>query len=317
MHPAYSVIFFTTLSGLGYGLLALLGVLGAFGVLAADRWFGLVAFSTAFAAITLGLLSSTIHLGHPERAWRAFSQWRSSWLSREGVLAVATYVPAGLFAIGWIVLERNGGAWGVVGIAVAVFSALTVFATGMIYASLKPIRQWRNPLVAPIYLALALMTGVLWLNALVKLFGMSRGAVDAIAVLAVFLGGGLKLVYWRAIDKGSSISTPETATGLGAFGKVRLLDAPHTEDNYLMKEMGFRIARKHARRLRRIAFAAAFIAPLALTVAAWFGEAMAVVADLAALLAAVLAVAGLLIERWLFFAEAKHSMTLYYGATGV
>ena len=54
----------------------------------------------ALVLITAGLLSSTAHLGRPERAWRAFSQWRTSWLSREGVAAVFTYVPAGLFALG-------------------------------------------------------------------------------------------------------------------------------------------------------------------------------------------------------------------------
>src|ERR1700743_1805297 len=99
MHPAYSVIFFTSASGGGYFLLVLLGVFGGLGVLPPDAVLGLIAFGLAFAMLTAGLLSSTFHLGHPERAWRAFSQWRSSWLSREGVLSVATYVPAGLFAI--------------------------------------------------------------------------------------------------------------------------------------------------------------------------------------------------------------------------
>ncbi|MBT4940732.1 MAG: dimethyl sulfoxide reductase anchor subunit, partial [Rhodospirillaceae bacterium] len=101
MHPAYSVIFFTAASGAGYGLLGLMGVLNAGGYLPSDKWFGLTGFFLALGLITFGLLASTFHLGHPERAWRALTQWRSSWLSREGVLAVLTYVPAGLFAIGW------------------------------------------------------------------------------------------------------------------------------------------------------------------------------------------------------------------------
>src|SRR3546814_17976234 len=87
MHPAYSVVFFTTASGAGYGLLALMGLFGALGLLPPDPWLGAVGLGMALAAITAGLLSSTVHLGHPERAWRAFSQWRSSWLSREGVAA--------------------------------------------------------------------------------------------------------------------------------------------------------------------------------------------------------------------------------------
>ena len=99
MHPAYSVIFFTSASGGGYFLLTLLGVFGALGVLPPDPVLGLIAFGLAFAMVTAGLLSSTFHLGHPERAWRAFSQWRSSWLSREGVLSeMMRYVSRGFRA---------------------------------------------------------------------------------------------------------------------------------------------------------------------------------------------------------------------------
>src|SRR5438309_5897561 len=104
MHPALSIVFFTTASGAGYGLLGLLGILAPLGILPADRAFGLVALALALGAVTGGLASSAAHLGHPERALRAFSQWRSSWLSREGVASVVTYIPAGLFAIGWVFL---------------------------------------------------------------------------------------------------------------------------------------------------------------------------------------------------------------------
>jgi len=109
MHPAFSVIFFTTASGAGYGLLALLGVSAASGLLPSDRWLGAVALGLALALVTAGLLSSTAHLGRPERAWRAFSQWRSSWLSREGVMSIITFVPALVFAYGWVVENRTDG----------------------------------------------------------------------------------------------------------------------------------------------------------------------------------------------------------------
>src|SRR5262249_61916837 len=104
MHPSLSVIFFTTASGAGYGLLAILGVLVGLGLLPDDRSFVIAALGLALAFVSAGLVSSTFHLGHPERAWRAFSQWRSSWLSREGVAASVTYVPAGLFglALVWV-----------------------------------------------------------------------------------------------------------------------------------------------------------------------------------------------------------------------
>src|SRR6267142_2766206 len=126
MHPAFSVIFFTTASGAGYGLLALVGVLAPLGLVPSDGRFGAAALGFAFVLITAGLLSSTLHLGHPERAWRAFSQWRSSWLSREGVASVLTYAPAVVLGFGWIVLGRRDGLYAWAGIAAAVMAAVTV-----------------------------------------------------------------------------------------------------------------------------------------------------------------------------------------------
>lgn len=312
MHPALSVIVFTTSSGAGYGLLFLLGLLAPAGVLPADRGFGLAALGLALTAITGGLLSSTLHLGRPERALHAFSQWRSSWLSREGVAAVATYVPAGLFFIGWVLLGATGGVWAAFGILAALGSLAAVVSTGMIYRSLRPIQRWCNPWTVPNYLALALMTGALWLSLLTQLFGIARPTMSWIALLSVVLAAALKLAYWRHIDGTASQSTAESATGLGALGTVRLFEAPHTSENYLLKEMGFRIARKHAAKLRRIALVAGFAVPFVLSAIALATAGLP--AMIAALIAAPLASLGTLVERWLFFAEAKHTVTLYYGA---
>src|SRR5690349_11711393 len=102
MHPSFSIVFFTTASGAGFGLLFLLGLGVPLGLLPIDPWFGVASLATAFVVAAGGLVSSAFHLGRPERAWRAFSQWRSSWLSREGVLSVVTLITAAVFAVGWI-----------------------------------------------------------------------------------------------------------------------------------------------------------------------------------------------------------------------
>lgn len=311
MHPALSVIVFTVASGAGYGLLFLLGIGGAGGWLPSERWFGVTSFALSLGAITLGLLSSTFHLGHPERAWRAVSQWRSSWLSREGLASLIAYVPAAIFGLGWIAFGRNSGAWGLFGLIAAAWAAITVYCTGMIYASLKPIQRWHNGYVVPCYLLLAMMTGAVWLNALAHLFGLASDWLTLVVVGSLGIGWPVKLAYWRFIDRTRSESTAESATGLGHLGKVRLLDAPHTEDNYLTREMGFRIARKHAYRLRAFATIFAFVLPFLLTAATV--ALVQPVAGLATVLAAVFVTVGVLIERWLFFAEAKHTVTLYYG----
>lgn len=312
MHPAKSVILFTTASGAGYGLIAWLGILAALGLLPADRWLGLVAFALGLGLVVLGLLSSTFHLGHPERAWRAFSQWRSSWLSREGVASVVTFLPVGLFALLWVVAQSNQGAAAAVGVAAAVCCVVTVICTAMIYASLKTIRAWSNGWTVPGYLVLSALSGAALLNLLLRLWDLPLAPSFGWVVLALLAAGAaVKAGYWRMLDHGAAVSSAESATGLGRLGRVRLLEAPHSESNYLMQEMGYRIARKHAGKLRRIALGAGFGLPFLLVL---LGMALPAWGGVAAALLAVLSLAvGLAVERWLFFAEAKHVVTLYYG----
>ncbi|MDE2361404.1 MAG: dimethyl sulfoxide reductase anchor subunit [Hyphomicrobiales bacterium] len=311
MHPAYSVIFFTTASGAGYGLLALLAVFGAAGVLAPHTGFGVVAIGCAMALIGAGLAASTFHLGRPERALNAFSQWRSSWLAREGVAAVVAFAPALVFAAGWICLNDVSGVFAWAAAATAFMTLATVYCTGMIYASLRPIRQWHNALTMPTYVTLGLMTGALLLAPLSAAFGLYRPTFAILALVLVVAGWLMKRAYWRHIDATPSASSLGTATGLSAFGAVRMLEAPHTEENFIMREMGFQVARKHARKLRLLATLCLFVAPFVL---------MALILALGAaaalpfgVLAVVLAAVGVATERWLFFAEATHLSMIYYG----
>ncbi|MBN9604207.1 MAG: dimethyl sulfoxide reductase anchor subunit [Afipia felis] len=312
MHPALSVIVFTTASGAGYGLLVWYGLMSAFSGTPGDRLLALVVLPLALALVTVGLLSSTFHLGRPERAWRAFSQWRTSWLSREGVCSFVTYIPAGLLLLAWIISPAPGALAVALGLITAVASLVTIYCTAMIYASLKTIHQWHNAYVVPNYLALGLYSGALLLATILHLLGHGSQGVDIVVLVAGLAALIAKLGYWRFISTTHHPSSPESATGLGNIGKVRLFEAPHTEENYLMREMGFSIARKHAEKLRSISLLALFAAPLVLVLIAILisGAAAAITLVVAVLLAAL----GVLVERWLFFAEARHVVTLFYGA---
>lgn len=311
MHPAYSVILFTTASGAGYGLLVWLAILNAMGRLPSDRWFGFTGLALSLGLITVGLLSSTFHLGHPERAWRAFSQWRSSWLSREGVAAVATYVPAGLLGIGWVFFERSGGVFAFLGLVAAALAMVTVYCTGMIYASLRTVRQWNQPLVPWIYIALALATGAVLMLSLIHLFGVESRWFSLVTAGLIGVALFLKLRYWTTIDTEKKTWTIGDATGLGKHGQVRMLDPPHTQPNFIMREMGYEVARSHAEKLRRIALILAFLVPGALSLITMAPSSL--LATPAAVLAVVAAAVGAAVERWLFFAEAEHVSMLYYG----
>jgi sulfite dehydrogenase (quinone) subunit SoeC len=315
MHPALSIVFFTTGSGAGFALLLLLGLLVPLGLLPLSASFGFAALAVAVVLASGGLASSVLHLGRPERAWRAFSQWRSSWLSREGVFSVLTFLPAAVFGIGWVFFGITSGLVGFCGILAAALAATTIYCTGMIYASLRPIHQWHNPWVVPNYLALGLMSAFLVLNFLVGLWQPQAPGMAVSAAILVVVAWCLKEAYWLSIDTTSAPSTVASATLLGSRGKVRMLEPPHTEENYLLKEMGFAIARKHRARLRAIVRLAGFALPALLTLLPLVvGGVIGVVSAGIAIVGAAL---GLVAERWLFFAEAKHTVMLYYGAEAV
>ena len=312
MNPAYSVIFFTTASGAGYGIIMLMALFGLTGGVPLDPWFGGIGFGVGALLVTGGLLSSTAHLGHPERAWRAYSQWKSSWLSREGVLATATYLPMLLTAWGWIVEGSLSGGFALFAGILVVLCALTVHATGMIYATLRTINAWHNRLTVPGYLCFAVLTGALWFHALAHMFDYQTPAVALVVVIALFLTFYVKRKYWRLIDTRPGPATPESATGLRGIGKVQLMDPPTVTRNFVQREMGYSIARKHAQKLRRICFFSYFLIPIVLT--GLTSDALPWIAIPGTVFAAIFVSLGVLVERWLFFAEAKHAVMLYYGA---
>ncbi|MFO7855731.1 MAG: DmsC/YnfH family molybdoenzyme membrane anchor subunit [Paracoccaceae bacterium] len=293
MHPAPSLIVFTTLSGLGFGLIAWLG-LGVHG--AAPGWVVLTFGGLAFVLASAGLLASLGHLGHPERAWRALSQWRSSWLSREGVLAVATL---GVFAV-YSALWGFGGervVW--LGLLSSALALATVAATAMIYASIRAVPRWRHWSTPALFVALALAGGALLAG---------RTTVGAGLLLIALV---LQVLHWRRGDVAyaEAASDMGTATGLGARGRVRMLEGPHTGANYLTDEMVHRVGRRRSKALRRIAIVLGFALPAVvfLTLEAW--PAKHTVAGLAVLSH----VAGVAASRWLFYAEAEHVVGLWYG----
>lgn len=290
MHPAPSIILFTSLSGLGFGLLAFLGL----NMPASTGWVAFVFFAIAYLLSVGGLLFSTFHLGHPERALKAFTQWRSSWLSREGVCAVAALLVMALYGAGRVFL---GVHWGLLGLLGALLSMGTVFTTSMIYAQLKSVPRWNTPLTSAMFMSFSIAGGAL-LAGQIKL-----------ALPLLLLAGVIQVIYWIVGDKrfGEAGSTLQSATGLGHIGKVRAFEPPHTGTNYLMREFIHVVGRKHAQKLRLIALVLGFVVPVILLLPLMpFGHLLALVAVLSH-------VAGIFVSRWLFFAQAEHVVGLYYG----
>jgi DMSO reductase anchor subunit len=292
MHPAPSLIVFTVLSGAGFGLLAALGA----GLAAPLGFAAFLHWGLGYSLAGAGLAASAFHLGRPERALRAFTQWRSSWLSREAVLAAATLATLAPHAAASVFLGRTLPLFGLIG---AVLAVATVTATAMIYAQLRTVPRWHHWTTPAVFLAAAAAGGLL-------LAGQAGPAAAALAVLAAAL-----VWHWRAGDRRFAAAghTAGTATGLGPPGRVRQLAPPHTGPNYLLREMVHVVGRRRSRQLRAIALGAGALAPAAIAFLlppVWPALAAA----------AVLHAAGMFAARWLFFAEAEHVVGLYYGRHG-
>ena len=288
MHPAPSVIVFSTFSGLGFGLLIFLGL----GMPETTGLNAFIFFTIAYLLAVGGLISSTFHLGHPERALKAFTQWRSSWLSREAWCAVAALVLMAIYGAGLVFFGQR---WTIIGILGALASLATVFTTSMIYGQLKTIPRWNSPLTPTNFISLCIAGGAL----------MAGQTTAAIILLAI--AGGIQVATWLRGDTAfeNNPTNMATATGLGSIGTVRAFEPPHTGTNYLLREFVHEIGRKHAQKLRIIAIALMAVLPIIFLLLP-FNHFMA-------LLAVVAHIAGVLTARWLFFAEAEHVVGLYYG----
>ena len=288
MHPAPSVIAFTALSGMGFGLLVWLGA----GRPDATGWHAFWMFALAYALAVGGLSASTFHLGHPERALKAFTQWRSSWLSREAVVAVAALLVMAVHGAGRTFFAAD---WSAIGWLGGALSLATVLCTAMIYAQLSTVPRWKTPLTPLLFVAISLAGGAL-------LAGQAGAAAALLAAAAL-----VQAAWWVRGDGALARSgtTIETATGLGGRGGTRSFEPPHTGTNYLLREFAFEVGRRHAAQLRVIALALGYGLPAAL---------MAAPLSAAVIFAAAAShLAGVLASRWLFFAEAEHVVGFYYG----
>ena len=307
MHPAFSILFFTTLAGTGQGLLVLLALALLLGIPMASG-FVLVAIGLAQALLLAGLAASFLHLGHKMRAWRAVLMWRTSWMSREVILLPAFI---GLVALWWLVLA--GGGMGSLGRgllpALVVLSALALwYCTAMIYACLRFIEEWAHPLTVVNFILIGLSAGLVLGCALAGLSGEQAllRAAGPWAFAVTWLGWATRRLSLRRNSLLRHKSNLQSATGIRS-------------ERLVQKSMGMSAGSFNTREFFHGASAAAlrhvrwgfqllaFGLPVLL-----MGWGLVNAGAWPWLLAALLQAPGLLAERWLFFAQAKHPQNLYY-----
>jgi sulfite dehydrogenase (quinone) subunit SoeC len=324
MQPAFSVIFFTVASGAGLGLLDLVSLadVAAMAGINGAPWLtatGMTCASALGLALTVaGLCASTLHLANPGNAWRSLARIRTSWLSREALAAILL-ITAAAVQLALRVYGAAGVARGVAAAAVAVLAWALLYCTAMIYASLKPIRQWHTRWTPAAYLALAHWSGAVLLLAVATRYGTSPSPLVAIAIAAGIVGVAVKWGYWRHAAGGSGRVTLEHAIGVergvrppaaGTSGmsimQARLLDAGHTRGTFLTREFGFTARLRRTTTLRGVFWVAGFALPMIWIIAGlseWRGG----------VLAGLACIIGLAAERWLFFADARHTVRLFHG----
>ena len=314
MHPAFSVIFFTVTSGAGYGLIALLCLFNFlyFGMLF-DKTNFLIFSGVSVALFTMGLISSTFHLANPKNAWRAFMRFRTSWLAREGLLAILFYPTLFLYLIliyfdfykeYFLIMQLYS-------IYIFFFAIVIIYCTGMIYACLKTIPQW-NTIWTPInYITIGVYLGSLIFFLLLSINEYNISPYKPILLIVITLAFITKFTYYLSI-KGPrhGIGQATNAAIKLKNTNVRLLDVGHTGGTFLTDEFGYNVAERKLLKIKWFSILAGFFIPFLLiyTYSYLFENIFLCI------FAVLLSFIGMIAERWLFFAQAKHVVNLYHGS---
>lgn len=307
MNPALSIIIFTTLAGAAQGLavvLALSQLLGA----GLDNAFVARSLWVAVALAVVSLVASFFHLGRPMRAWRAAMMWRTSWMSREVIVLPVFIVLVGTWAALLTFTAGPGEVTALLPLAVIAVSALLWYCTAMIYACIRFIQEWAHPLTIVNYTVIGLASGLFLAGALAVAYGQPR----LVAQLGTWTFA-ITMLAWltraMALRRNAGLkprSTLQSATGIKSPG-IAQKSMGMTGGSFNTREFFHRASIAAFRRMKFIFQALAFALPLVLV-----GFAVAGGWNSAWLLAVPIQLAGVLAERWFFFAQARHPQNLYY-----
>lgn len=304
MHPAWSVIFFTVLAGMGQGLFLMLVRADGLG---ADPRELAIGGAISVALMGAGLLCSFFHLGHPMRAWRAMAMWRTSWLSREVIVLPLTIAVIALWSLEQYLGKPHTGVLGAVGV---VLCFVLWYCTGMIYACLRFLREWAHWLTPVNFVLLGWMSGATLFAALwYAAYGAETGRSTVIAALVLTLAAWAMRLASLVRNRGlKPVSTAQSAIGVKT-AKLKQMSQGATGGSFNTREFFHGKSLAFVGSVKSVALALSFGVPAFLLLVATQYP----IAGLPAL-AAVSQLLGLLAERWLFFAQANHPQNIYYQA---
>lgn len=323
MHPAFSVVLLTTLIGVGQGLFLALFSSQTYTMVdilpAQPGSYYALGGLIALAFLVAGLVASVFHLGRPERAWRAASQWRTSWLSREVIALPA--VMALVFAytlVNWLGLDADLYGWGLPGQVALTVGSLGVAATlalflctGMIYAAIRFLQEWATPLTVVNYFLLGSASGFA--------FAAVYAAARAPGMLEFYTGWAITLTLAAFVTRVASlyrnarikrVSNVQTAIGV-RHPQVQQRSMGFMGGSYNTREYFHGRNLAFLRSVKWIFLVLTFPVPVFLL---WLGLSNGSATLLT--LGFLVQYLGLLFERWFFFAQANHPQNLYYQVVG-
>lgn len=303
MKPAFSVVIFTTIAGLAQGLVVTLALARLTGLPVSGGFMGL-ALIIAVVLLVVGLGASFGHLGHPERAWRAALMWRTSWLSRE-VIMLPAFIAVNV--VWWLAL-RSGVDTVLLPVVALLMAALLWLCTAMIYACLRFIEEWAQPLTLVNFVLIGLSSGLLGACALGSLYGevelvQSAGPFALVVTLLAWLTRWLSLRHNAAVKHKSTL---QSATGI-RVDNLRQKSMGMSAGAFNTREFFHGRSATAIRQVKLVFILFCFVLP---ALCALWGVAGG--GPAAWVLAMLLQIPGLLAERWFFFAQAKHPQNLYY-----
>lgn len=321
MHPAFSVIFLTTLLGVGQGMftaLVFVQLLIAAGILPTQLAPEFFAYGTGVVLVFVGLalFASFFHLGHPERAFRTITQWKTSWLSREVIALPAFGAGAFLYGaihfLGWdfIIFETKGMAVpfsllvGLVGIGLSITLWI---CTGMIYACIKFLQEWATPLTVVNFIFMGMASG--YTAATVYAAFVQPDMVTFFAWSAILFTLLAAITRVSALIRNARIkpkSTPISAIGI-RHKNIRQKSQGAMGGSYNTREYFHGKSEVFVSMVKWIFLTLTFVVPVIFLVLG-----MAQTAMVALIIAAVVQYVGLLAERWYFFADSNHPQNIYY-----
>ncbi len=307
MNPAWSVIFFTTLAGAAQGLVVTLALSVLMGVAPGHGLFVQHALLVAAVLLLIGLGASFLHLGHPRRAWRAVLMWRTSWLSRE-VIVLPAFI--GVVLLWWaLMISGRGTGWlPAVAVLAIALAALLWWCTAMIYACLRFVQEWAHGLTLINFVLIGCSSGLILAGALAAFAGYAWYA--RWLVLPTL---GVTLLAWAtrtaALRRNAGLkpkSSAQSATGIAAV-RLRQMSMGMTGGSFNTREFFHGVGRLAMGRVRLALHVLCFGLPAGLVLAAKLSGHPKLM-----ILACAVQALGLLAERWLFFAQARHPQNLYY-----